>query len=66
MVKWRKIDVNKNNLEQSIMELTALRNFIEPRHTYYVTLDFDTSSSLVHTIIIRYNENQDTVDPGVS
>ncbi len=64
--RWRNIDVNKNNLEQSIKDLTQLRNSIEARHTYYVTIDFDTDSSLVHTIIIRYKDSQDTAEAEVN
>ena len=59
----KNIDIGVDNVEDSIQELTTLRNFIEPRHTYFVQLEYDPKTSLVNKIIIRYEEN-DFIDDG--
>ena len=51
------INVRVDNIEDSIQELTTLRNIIEARHTYYVQLDYDPQTSLVNKIIIKYEES---------
>ena len=51
------INVGVDNIEDSIQELTTLRNIIEARHTYYVQLDYDPQTSLVNKIIIKYEES---------
>ena len=53
----KNINIGVDNIEDSIQELTTLRNFIEPRHTYYVQLEYDPKTSLVNKIIIRYEES---------
>ena len=58
------INVRVDNIEDSIQELTWLRNRIEVRHTYYVQLEYDPQTSLVSKIVIRYEEEDDTTDPG--
>ena len=57
------INVGVDNIEDSIQDLTWLRNLIEHRHTYYVQLEYDPKTSLVNTIIIKYEENDD-IHPG--
>ena len=52
------LDINEDNIELNIKIITALRNHIESRHTYYVTLEYDSKTSLVKTIVIRYKESQ--------
>ena len=53
------INVRVDNIEDSIQELTTLRNIIEARHTYYVQLEYDPQTSLVSKIVIRYEEDDD-------
>ena len=52
-----RINVRVDNIEDSIQELTVLRNLIEARHTYYVQLEYDPQTSLVSKIVIRYEED---------
>ena len=52
----KNINIGVDNIEYSIQELTWLRNLIEPRHTYYVQLEYDSKTSLVNKIIIKYEE----------
>ena len=43
----------------AVTSLTALRTAIEPRHTYFVNIEYSSKSSLVNRIIIRYEDKDD-------
>ena len=58
----RTITIGVNNVEDSIEQLTILRNDIEARHTYYVDLEFNSKTSLVEKIIIRYDLKDETAE----
>jgi len=55
------IIITSENVEESVRELQTLRNKIIARHTYYVQIEYDSKTSLVNKIIIRY-ENDDNID----
>ena len=54
-------EVTASGATSAVTQLTALRNAIEARHTYYVSIEYSSKTSLVNRIIIRY-ENNDTTD----
>ena len=55
------IIITSENVEESVRELNTLRSKIMARHTYYVQIEYDSKTSLVNKIIIRY-ENDDNID----
>ena len=55
------IIITSENVEESVRELNTLRTKIMARHTYYVQIEYDSKTSLVNKIIIRY-ENDDNID----
>ena len=55
------IIITSENVEESVRELQTLRNKIDARHTYHVQIEYDSKTSLVNKIIIRY-ENDDNID----
>ena len=55
------IIITSENVNESVQELQTLRNKIEARHTYYVQIEYDSKTSWVNKIIIRY-ENDDNID----
>ena len=55
------IIITSENVEESVLELQTLRNKIDARHTYHVQIEYDSKTSLVNKIIIRY-ENDDNID----
>ena len=55
------IIITSENVEESVRELQTLRTKINARHTYYVQIEYDSKTSLVNKIIIRY-ENDDNID----
>lgn len=55
------IIITSENVEESVRELQTLRSKIIARHTYYVQIEYDSKTSLVNKIIIRY-ENDDNID----
>ena len=55
------IIITSENVEESVRELQTLRTKINARHTYYVQIEYDSKTSLVNKIIIKY-ENDDNID----
>lgn len=55
------IIITSENVNESVRELNTLRTKIMARHTYYVQIEYDSKTSLVNKIIIRY-ENDDNID----
>ncbi len=55
------IIISSDNVDESIQELQTLRNKIMARHTYYVQIEYDSKTSLVNRIIIKY-EIDDEID----
>ena len=51
------IEVTVDNASEKINELAELRTDIEPRHTYYVTLEYGAQTALVEKIVIRYEKD---------
>ena len=49
------IPITVENSKEAIKQLTDLRNQIEARHTYYVSLEYSTETSMVNRVIIKYN-----------
>ena len=55
------IIITSENVNESIHELVILSGKINARHTYFVQVEYDSKTSLVDRIIIKY-ENDDNID----
>lgn len=53
------IPITVDNASEAITQLSELRNQIEARHTYYVSLEYSTKSALVNRITIKYEKDDE-------
>ena len=60
----KKTDSDPNLDMGAIPALTKLRNNIEARHTYYVSLEYSSNTALVSSIIIAYEQTDPTPETG--